>query len=441
MMKLGLFLAGEGHHVAAWRDPDVHAGAKHDFKHYAETAKIAEAAKFDLLFHADSQSTFGPDDPDIWKRTTGACTLEPITLYSALAGLTKNIGLVCTSSTTYGDPYHVARFFASMDLISNGRAGWNLVTSAAASEALNFSHEAHVPHAERYARAEEFADVVMGLWDSWEDDAFLGDKARGLYFDPAKLHFLRHKGKYFQVRGPLTVPRSPQGRPVIVQAGQSEPGRALAARTAEIIFTVQPDFEAAKAFYADIKARVVKYGRTPDSVKIMPGVLPVIGKTRAEAQAKWDRMQDMIHPEQGVASLSDLVGIDLSKYPLDGPLPDAPTINTQQGRQTLIYAMARRENLSIREIYKRVTGARAHRIVIGTHVDAADALEEWFRERAADGFNILPLTFPAGLRDIVELLLPELQRRGLFRREYEGATLRENLGLPFPENRYAREKV
>ena len=233
------------------------------------------------------------------------------------------------------------------------------------------------------------------------------------------------------------MPRSPQGRPVIVQAGQSEPGRALAARTAEIIFTVQPDFEAGKAFYADIKSRVLKYGRTPDSVKIMPGVLAVIGKTRAEAQAKWDRMQDMIHPEHGIVNLSDLVGIDLSKYPLDGPLPDAPTINTQQGRQTLIYAMARRENLTIREIYKRVTGARIHRVVIGTAVDAADALEEWFGV-AADGFNILPLTFPAGLRDIVEELLPELRRRGLFRKDYEGATLRDHLGLPYPENRYAR---
>jgi alkanesulfonate monooxygenase len=364
-------------------------------------------------------------------------TLEPITLYSAIAALTKHVGLVCTSSTTYGDPYHVARYFASMDLISRGRAGWNLVTSAAASEALQFSHAAHVPHAQRYERAEEFVDVVMALWESWEDDAFLGDKARGLYFDRDKLHFLNHKGKHFQVRGPLTVPRSPQGRPVIVQAGQSEPGRELAARTAEIIFTVQPDFEAGKAFYADIKSRVLKYGRTPDSVKIMPGVLPVIGKTRTEAQAKWDRLQDLIHPEHGVAALSDWAGIDLSNYPLDGPLPDAPPTNEQQGRQTVVYEMARRENLTIRQLYKRVTAARAHRLVIGTAADAADALEEWFGV-AADGFNILPLTFPHGLQDIVDGLLPELRRRGLFRTDYEGATLRENLGLPYPANRYAR---
>jgi alkanesulfonate monooxygenase len=438
MMKLGLFLAGEGHHIAAWRDPDVHAGAKHDFAHYAETARIAEAAKFDLLFHADSQTTFGPDDPEIWKRTTGACTLEPITLYSALAALTKNIGLVCTSSTTYGDPYHVARFFASMDLISGGRAGWNLVTSSAASEALQFSHEAHVPHAQRYERATEFVRVVMGLWDSWEDDAFLGDKARGLYFDRDKLHFLNHKGKHFQVRGPLTVPRSPQGRPVIVQAGQSEEGRQLAAETAEVIFTVQQDLAAAQAFYADIKARVAKSGRTPESVKILPGVLPVIAPTRQEAQDKWDRMQDMIHPEHGVAALSDIVGMDLSKHPLDGPLPDAPASNSQQGRQKVVYELARRENLSIRELYKRVSGARAHRILIGTAKDAADGMEEWFAGGACDGFNVLPLTFQGGLIDIVDGLLPELRRRKLFRSEYEGATLRENLGLPFPANRYAR---
>ena len=439
MMKLGLFLAGEGHHVAAWRDPDVLAGAKHDFAHYAETAKIAERAKFDLLFHADSQSTFGPDDPDIWKRTSAACTLEPITLYSALAAVTKNIGLICTSSTTYGDPFHVARFFASMDLISGGRAGWNLVTSSAASEALNFSHAAHVPHHERYERATEFVRVVMGLWDSWEDDAFLGDKSRGLYFDPAKLHFLHHKGKNFQVRGPLTVPRSPQGRPVIVEAGQSEEGRELAAETAEVIFTVQQELDAAKSFFADIKARVLKYGRTPDAVKIMPGVLPVLGATRAEAQAKWERLQALIHPEHGIATLSDMVGIDLSTYPLDGPLPDAPATNTQQGRQKVVYDLARRENLSIRELYKRVSGARAHRILIGTASEVADSFEEWFRGGACDGFNVMPLTFPAGLMDIVEKLLPELQRRGLFRREYEGSTLRENLGLPYPENRHARK--
>jgi alkanesulfonate monooxygenase len=437
-MKLGLFLAGEGHHVAAWRDPAVEAGAKHRFRHFAEAARTAEAAKFDLLFHADSQSTFGPDDPEIWKRTTSACTLEPITLYSALAAVTRHIGLICTSSTTYGDPYHVARFFASLDLISGGRAGWNLVTSSAASEALQFSYQAHVPHAQRYERATEFVRVVLGLWDSWEDDTFLGDKSRGLYFDPDKLHFLHHNGKHFQVRGPLTVPRSPQGHPVIVEAGQSEEGRELAAETAEVIFTVQQDMAAAQAFYADIKSRVLKYGRLPDHVKIMPGVLPVLGATRQEAQDKWERLQALIHPELGVATLSDIVGIDLSKHPLDGPLPDAPATNTQQGRQKVVYELARRENLSIRELYKRVSGARAHRILVGTPQEVADSLEEWFTGKACDGFNVMPLTFPAGLADIVETLLPELRRRGLFRREYEGSTLRENLGLPYPENRHAR---
>ena len=434
-MKLGLFLNGEGHHVAAWRDPDVRAGASQDFAHFAELARTAERGRFDMLFYADSQSTFGPDDPDIWKRGTAACKLEPITLFSALAVVTRHIGLVCTSSTTYGDPFHVARFFASLDRLSEGRAGWNLVTSSAASEALNFSHAAHVPHAERYVRAEEFVDVVLGLWNSWDDDALLGDKARGLYYDPAKLRFLNHRGRHFQVRGPLTVLRSPQGHPVIVQAGQSEEGRALAARTAEVIFTVQQDIAKAREFYADIKSRAQRYGRAPDEVKIMPGVLTVLGATRAEAEDKYGRLQSLIHPEHGVKILSDMVGIDLARYPLDGPLPDAPPSNTQQGRQKVVYELARRENLSIRELYKRVAGQRAHRTICGTAGEVADSLEEWFSTGAADGFNIMPLTFPRDLDEFVAGVVPELQRRGLYRADYEGTTLRDNLGLPHPGRR------
>ncbi|MFN0299941.1 MAG: LLM class flavin-dependent oxidoreductase [Burkholderiales bacterium] len=438
MMRLGLFLHGEGHHVAAWRDPNVFAGATQNFEHYANAARLAEHGCFDMLFNADSQSTFGPDDIDAWKRTTAAVKLEPITLFSALAVVTKRIGLVCTSSTTYNDPFHVARFFASMDRLSNGRAGWNLVTSSAASEAYNFSYDEHVPHAERYVRAREFAEVVFGLWDSWDEDAYLGDKASGLFFDAGKLHLLNHKGRYFKVRGPLTVMRSEQARPVVVQAGQSEDGRELAAATAEVLFTVQQDVKLAQAFYADVKRRVAAHGRVPDSILVMPGVLPVIGRTEREAREKFEALQALIHPELGISVLSEIVNLDLSPFDLDGPLPDAPTTNRQQGRQQVVYDMARKENLSIRKIIERVVGARAHRIVCGTASQVADAMEEWFSSGACDGFNVLPLTIPQGLEDIVNELLPELRRRGLFRNEYEGATLRENLGLPRPVSRYAR---
>ena len=436
MMRLGLFLHAEGHHVAAWRDPSVFAGATQSFAHYAHAARLAEHGCFDMLFNADSQSTFGPDDIEVWQHTTAAVKFEPITLFSALAVVTKQIGLVCTASTTYNDPYHVARFFASMDRLSNGRAGWNLVTSSAASEAYNFSTAEHVPHAERYRRAREFAEVVFGLWDSWDEDAYRGDKAGGLYFDKRKLHFLNHEGPYFKVRGPLTVMRSEQSRPVVVQAGQSEDGRELAAATAEVLFTVQQDIKLAQVFYTDMKKRVISRTRDPHTLHIMPGILPIIGASKREAEQKFEALQSLIPSELGIAVLSEIVNIDLKPYDLDGPLPDAPTTNRQQGRQQMVYAMARKENLTIRDIIKRVVGARGHRIVCGTAADIADTMQEWFEHGACDGFNVMPLTIPQGLEDIVNQLLPELRHRGLFRSEYEGTTLRENLGLPRPVSRY-----
>ena len=438
MMKLGLFIAGSGHHSAAWRDPGTDPQAVLTFQHYAEMARVAERACFDLLFTADTNAVFGPDDVNVWSRTTGAVRLEPLTLLSGLAALTERIGLVSTATTTYLEPYHVARLFASLDLISNGRAGWNLVTSQAAAEAFNFNRAAHLPHDERYERAHEFAEIVLGLWDSWEDDAIVADKASGLYFDPEKLHFLNHVGKHFSVRGPLTMKRSPQGRPVIVQAGQSDAGRTLAAEIAEIVFTVQQDLEEGRDFYADMKARAARFGRAPDSLVIMPGVMTAIGRTRGEAEAKYARLQSLIHPALGIKTLSDMFGMDLSPFPIDGPLPEQPPHSeTQQGRQRLLLDMAKRENLTIRQIMQRVVGQRAHRTICGTPADIADALELWYRNGAADGFNILPLTFPEGLNDFVELVIPELQRRGLFRRAYEGRTLRENLGLAKPENRWS----
>ena len=439
MMKLGLFVSGPGHHVAAWRAPDVEPDAGQSLKHYIEIARLGERGKFDFLFNADSNSTFGPDDINVWKRTTAALRLEPLTLMSALAAVTTHIGLVSTATTTYLEPFHVARLFASLDQLSGGRAGWNLVTSSAASEALNFSHAVHAPHADRYERAAEFVRVVMGLWDSWEDDAFVFDKEEGLFFDPSKLHTLNHKGEHFSVRGPLMMRRSPQGRPLVVQAGQSEAGRALAAATADVIFTVQQEIEPARAFYADIKQRAKKLGRNPDHLAIMPGVMVVVGKTRREAEEKYAALQSLIHPELGVATLSDMVGMDLSDYPLDGPLPEVPLSNTQQGRQQVVVDLARRENLTIRQLYQRVSGARAHRSLYGTVEEIADSLEHWYRSGAADGFNIMALTFPQGLADFVDHVVPELQRRKLFRTEYTGTTLRENLGIPVPPNMWTQK--
>ncbi len=290
MMKLGCFLEGTGHHVAAWRDPDVDPHGRQSLAHYLDIARLAERGKFDLLFMADTNATFGADDVESWTRTTAASRLEPITLLGAIAAVTERIGLVATATTTYFEPFHVARFFASLDQMSGGRAGWNLVTSLAVAEAYNFGREMHPHHGDRYARAREFAKVVLGLWDSWEDGAVIADKDSGIYLDRSKLHFLNHKGKHFSVRGPLTVHRSPQGHPVIVQAGQSDDGRDLAGETAEVTFTVQQDLEAGRAFYADIKRRAAAYGRPPNAIKVMPGVMTVIGHTRAEAADKYERL-------------------------------------------------------------------------------------------------------------------------------------------------------
>ena len=441
MMKLGMFLEGTGHHVAAWRDPDVDPHGRVSLAHFLDIARLAERGKFDLLFMADTNATFGADDVESWTRTTAGTRLEPITLLAAMAAVTERIGLVATATTTYYEPFHVARFFASLDQISGGRAGWNLVTSLAIAEAYNFGRETHPHHGDRYARAREFAKVVLGLWDSWEDGAVVADKDSGIYFDRAKLHFLNHKGKHFSVRGPLMVQRSPQGHPVIVQAGQSDDGRDLASETAEVTFTVQQDLESGRAFYADIKRRAAAYGRPPNAIKVMPGVMTVIGQTRAEAAAKYERLQALLSPELAVKDLSSYFGFDMSSLPLDGPVPDPHPDIEQKGRVKVMVELARRENLTIRQLYKRVYGQRGHRVVIGTPVEVADALETWYRGGAADGFNIMPLTMPRGLEDIVELLIPELQRRKLFRTDYEGKTLRENLELPIPENRWAVERA
>ncbi|MBN3724552.1 LLM class flavin-dependent oxidoreductase [Burkholderia sp. Ac-20379] len=434
-LSLGAFLYPTGHHIAAWRHPDTQADAGVDFRHYVKLAQTAEAAKFDLVFLADGVGTRG-DDVEFLSRTAHSynAQFEPLTLLSALAAVTERIGLVGTASTSFNEPYHVARKFASLDHISGGRAGWNLVTSSNRHEAENFNRDEHIAHADRYDRAEEFADVVRGLWDSWDDDAFVRDKASGRFFDPAKRHVLKHRGKFFQVRGPLNVARAPQGHPVVVQAGSSEAGRRLAARTAEVIFTAQQTLDDAVAFYADVKGRMAEWGRDPDELKIMPGVFPVVGRDESEAHEKFEALQQLIDPVVGLALVSGLTGgFDLSAYPFDGPIPELPETNASKSRQTLTLDLARRENLTIRQLALRVAGARGHWQVIGSPKQIADALEERFVNHGADGFNVMAPTLPGGLEDFVSLVLPELRRRGLFRDEYEGKTLRQHLGLARPE--------
>lgn len=431
-IKLGAFLMQTGHHIAGWRHPKAQADAGVNFGHYVQLAQKAEAAKFDAIFLADGVSVRS-DDLDSLARTARSDHFEPLTLLSALAAVTEHIGLIGTASTSYHEPYNLARKFASLDQISGGRSGWNLVTSATTSEAQNFNRNTQIAHADRYRRAAEFHDVVTGLWDSWEDDAFTRDKESGVYLDTDKLHTLNHRGLHFQVRGPLNVARSPQGRPVVVQAGASEDGRELAARTAEVIFVAHQTLEEAQTFYADIKRRVQHYGRQPDDVKIMPGIFPVVGRTQEEAEAKFEQLQSLIDPVVGVSLLSGITGgFDLSGYPVDGPLPELPPTEGPQSRQRLLIDLARRDGLTIRQLYLKIAGARGHQQVVGTPESIADQLQQWFEEGAADGFNIMSPWFPGGLDDFIELVVPELRRRGLFRSEYEGRTLREHLGLTRP---------
>lgn len=433
-MVLAAFLYPTGYHVAAWRHPDVPADAGVNFAHQVELARIAEAAGFDFIFLADSAAVRGTDMPALSRTAIRyVAQFEPLTLLSAMAAATKRIGLVASATTTYNEPFHLARKLASLDHISGGRAGWNLVTSQNADEAKNFGLDEHPDHAARYARAREFTDVVMKLWDSWEDDAFVRDKGSGIYFDPEKLHVPEYTGEHFSVRGPLNVPRTPQGRPVLVQAGSSDAGKDLAAETAEVVFTAQHNLEDAQAFYADVKGRVAKSGRSPDDVRILAGVFPFVGRTQREAEELHDQLQQLIDPVVGLSLLAGQLGeVDLSGYPLDGPLPELPASNAGRSRQKLLVDMARRENLTIRDLYMRVAGSRGHWQIIGSAEQISDELERWFREKGADGFIVMPPLLPGGLEGFAELVIPELQRRELFRVDYEGSTLREHLGLPRP---------
>jgi alkanesulfonate monooxygenase len=443
MMRLAAYFNPTGHHVASWRHPRAQVDAHVNFRHYIEIAQSAERAKFDMVFLADGVATREAHMDALSRSVQFVAHLEPITLLSALASVTDRIGLVATASTTYNEPYHVARKFASLDYISNGRAGWNCVTSVQPAEARNFGRPGVEPRPVRYARAREFARVVTGLWDSWDDDAFVRDTQSGLFFDPQKLHVLRHKGEYYQVEGPLNVPRPPQGWPVIVQAGASDEGVEAAAEFAEAIFSPHLTIEAAKTYYDDVKGRMRKYGRDPDHLKILPGLSVVVRPTDAEAAADYDFLQSLIHPVVGREILATMLGgIDLSPYPLDGPLPDPlPQGSGSKGHYDSIVAMARRESLTIRQLGDRVAGARGKNTIHGSPTKVVDYMEEWFSKGACDGFCVMPPYIPGAHDDFCNMVVPELQRRGLFRKEYEGTTLREHLGLPRPASRYPRAQA
>jgi len=434
-LHLGAFMRPAIIHSAGWRWPGGYADANFNFEHLKRFAQTLERGCFDAFFMADHLAVLNMP-MEALKRSATVTSFDPLTLLPALAVVTERIGLIATASTTYNEPYHIARKFASLDHLSHGRAGWNLVTSANPHEAWNFSREAHLEHADRYRRAREFYEVVTGLWDSWADDAFLRDQASGVFFDPAKLHVLEHRGPEFQVRGPLNVARPVQGWPVIVQAGASEAGRQIAAETAEAIFGSANTLESGREFYADVKARMRAAGRDPAHLKILPGAFVIVGDTLAEARALKKKLDSLIHPESAISSLSVLLGHDVSGYPLDGPLPEIPETNASRSSREKLVAMAREEGMSIRELAQYAGGSYGLLEFVGTPASIADGMEEWLLSEACDGFNIMFPFLPQGLDDFVARVVPELQRRNLFRRAYEGTTLREHLGLPRIPNRH-----
>jgi FMN-dependent oxidoreductase (nitrilotriacetate monooxygenase family) len=433
-LKLGAFMRPISIHTGAWRYPGAWPDANFNIGHIKTLIRKLEAGKFDAFFMADHLAVLNMP-VNALKRSHTVTSFEPFTLLSALSAVTERIGLIATGSTTFDEPYHVARRFASLDHLSGGRAGWNIVTTSNPDAALNFGLDDHMEHAERYKRAREFYDVVTGLWDSFADDAFVRDVESGLFFDPAKMHVLDHKGKYLKVRGPLNIARPVQGWPVIVQAGASEDGRQLAAETAEAVFTGGGSLADGQKLYADIKGRMEKVGRDPEHLKILPGAFVVVGDSVDEAKEKRALLDSRVHYDSAIASLSVILGTDASGFDPDGPLPEIPETNaSKSGRQRMV-DLAAREKLTVRQLAQRVGGYGGLSFV-GTAKTIADQMEEWLVGRGSDGFNIMFPFLPAGLDDFVDKVVPELQRRGIFRKEYEGATLRENLGLPRPKNRF-----
>ena len=438
MLKLSVFMSPTGGHAGGWRLPDAIVDAGFNYDRWVEFAKIVERGKLDMLFLADGNGVNGIENPELLSRNpvTRPVVLEPICLLSALATATSRVGLVATATTTYDQPFSVARRYAALDWISKGRAGWNVVTSSNAEDAKNFSRDEHVEHNDRYELAGAFVDVVKDLWDSWADDAFVFDKESGIFLDGNKVRLLDHKGKNFSVRGPLNSARPPQGHPVIVVAGASDSAMELAARTADVIFTVTETKEAAQKFYADVKQRARSYGRDPDSLKVFPGASIFVGETAAEAEAEYEALQDLIPEKVGMQMLSKMCGVDLSDCSPEDALPALPETLGIRSFRNVIAEMAKRDGLNLRQLYKVILPARGHVLIKGDVAKVADVMEEWYRDKACDGFNLVAPYLPAGLEKVVDLVVPELQRRGLFRTEYEGTTLRDSLGLSRPQNRF-----
>jgi FMN-dependent oxidoreductase (nitrilotriacetate monooxygenase family) len=436
-LRLGAFMRPVGIHTAWWRYPGAYPDANFNLQHLIRFAQKLEQGRFDAWFMADHLAVLNMPMAAL-KRSATVTSFDPLTLLPALAMKTDHLGLIATASSTFEPAYMIARRFASPDHISGGRAGWNLVTTSNPDAALNFGLTEHMEHGERYRRAREFYDVVTGLWDSWAEDAFVRNVEEGIYFDPDRMHVLDHQGEFLSVRGPLNIARPIQGWPVIVQAGASDAGRQLAAETAEMVFASGGRIEDAQATYADIKTRAKAAGRDPDHIKILPGCLVVVGDTEDEAKEKRALLDSCVHPDSGIASLSIALGHDASVFDLDGPLPDIPESNASKSGRERVIARARRDNMTVRQL-AQIAGSYGGLAMVGTPKMIADQMEEWLYGDACDGFNIMFPWVPGGLDEFVDRVVPELQRRGLFRREYEGTTLRENLGLPRPENRFFKQ--
>jgi len=434
-LHLGAFMRPVSIHTASWRYPGAWPDANFNFARLTAMIQALERGCFDAFFMADHLAVMNMPMAAL-KRSATVTSFDPMTLLPALAVLTKHIGLIATASTSYNDPYHVARKFASLDHVSGGRAGWNVVTSANPHEAMNFGREVHYEHEARYRRAREFYDVVTGLWDSWADDAFVRDVEHGVYFNPDKLHVLEHDGPEFKVRGPLNVARPPQGWPVIVQAGASDAGRQLAAETAEVVFASEHTLAGAQALYRDLQTRVTALGRAPDALKVLPGAFVVLGRSRAEAVERKARLDALVHPDSGISTVSVLLGCDASAFDLDGPLPAIPESNASRSSQARLLATARARGLTVRQLAQWVGGAFGVLEFIGTVGQVCDEMEAWVDGAACDGFNIMFSWLPGGLTEFVDGVVPELQRRGRLRRAYRGPTLREHLGLARPPNRF-----
>ena len=434
-MSIGMNILGLGGHSAAWRIGEAPWSALQDVKYFQNIARISERGTLDAIFLADGPAL----QADVSRQPAGR--LEPMVLLTAVALATEHIGVIATASTTYNSPYNLARRVASMDFISNGRAAWNAVTNAGDAAAQNFGLGEAPLHVDRYERAAEFVEVVHKLWDSWEDDAIIGDHASGRFAHPEKVHAIEHAGKHFSVKGPLNVPRSPQGRPVVVQAGGSEGGKALGSRYADAIFCTQTTLEDGIAFYDEMKARAAAWGRNPDHLKIMPGLSTTIGSTDEEAERRADQLDEYAGPEGSLAQVAQRIGLPAKELDLDAPLPWhrlgdlTPPEKGSHGFFEAQIKLAKRENLTVRQLSRRIrTG---HRLVVGGPEKIADTLTEWFLAGAGDGFNLMPDYFPSGAEAFVDHVVPLLRKRGLFRHEYTGKTLRDHLGLPRPASQYA----